>query len=100
MLLTSPDTSSSPEGEQVGSGKQAVQYLQRNLLAAHPSIRSLLLRRDEDVKRHIPRAGRAHVELRVAKRLRQLLNDTDKACLWVEGPSDTSIPSQNTLTAV
>jgi hypothetical protein len=100
MLLTSPHTSNSPEGEQVGSGKQAVQYLQRNLLAAHPSIRALLLKRDEDVKRHIPRAGRAHIELRVAKRLRQLLNDTDKACLWVEGPSDTSIPSQNTLTAV
>jgi hypothetical protein len=100
MLLTSPHTSSSPEGEQVGSGKQAVQYLQRNLLAAHPSIRALLLKRDEDVKRHIPRTGRAHIELRVANRLRQLLNDTDKACLWVEGPSDTSIPSQNTLTAV
>jgi hypothetical protein len=100
MLLTSPDASSSPEGEQVGSGKQAVQYLKRDLLTAHPSIRSLLLKRDEDVNRLISRAGRAHVELRVARRLRQLLNDTDKACLWVEGPSDTTIPSQNTLTAV
>jgi hypothetical protein len=100
MLLTSPDASSSPEGEQVGSGKQAAQYLKRDLLTAHPSIRSLLLKRDEDVNRLISRAGRAHVELRVARRLRQLLNDTEKACLWVEGPSDTSIPSQNTLTAI
>lgn len=100
MLLDSPDASETSESELGLLDKRAVQYLQRDLLNCHAAVRSLLLRHDEDVKQLIPRASRAHVDTRVAQRLKQLLHEANTTCLWVEGPSDTSIPSQNTLAAV
>lgn len=99
-LLEFPAASNTSEDEQILPDKRAGQYLQRDLLNSHAAIRSLLLRHDEDVKYLIPRASRAHVEFRVAKRVKQLLQEANMTCLWVEGPSDTPIPSQNTLTAV
>lgn len=100
MLLDSPDPGEMSESEQVFSDKRAVQYLQRDLLNSHAAIRSLLLKHDEDVTHLIPRASRAHVDFQVATRLKQLLHEANMTCLWVEGPSDTPIPSQNTLTTV
>lgn len=99
-LLGSPDASDTSEGEQVLPSERAVRYLQQDLLNSHAVIRSLLLRHDEDVKHLVPRASRAHVEILVAKRLKQLLQEANMMCLWVEGPSAAPIPSQNTLTAV
>lgn len=100
MLLDSPDASEMSDNEQVFSDKRAVQYLQRDLLNSHAAIRSLLLKHDEDVRHLISRASRAHVDFQVAAHLKQLLHEANMTCLWVEGPSDTPIPSQNTLTAV
>lgn len=100
MLLESPDASDISGSGQFLPNERAVQFLQQDLLNNHVVILSLLLRHDEDVKHLIPRASRAHVEFLVAKRLKQLLQEANMMCLWVEGPSDTPIPSQNTLTAV
>ena len=100
MPFDCPNISDTLDGEQILPDKRAIQYLQRDLLTCHASVRLSLLEHDEDVKHLVSRSSRVHVDVRVARRLKQLLREADMACLWVEGPSGSSMPSQNTLTAV